>query len=238
MQNGYIEFGLYILGVYLLILTFRYIKYLNTLYGGKYPLMLFGLSLIYPFFAVSKNSYLTKVTDFFMLTAFFYIVYLIIKLLTAIRNSNGWSSFKEDFQRGQNLANYQIGDSFLKKDTGTQSKKPIFGGAPPPPVRKEKEVSYDNISNKKDPTVSTSQNKEAKSKVNSNGGNMTPISSSVRNCATCAMWGGAREIDTSRIVVRTAGPTVKGKCMGGGHNNMNMTATGTCAKHQKWSSLR
>ena len=84
----------------------------------------------------------------------------------------------------------------------------------------------------------TSQNKEAKSKVNSNGGVMTPFSSSVKACATSVFWGGNREIDTSRIVVRTAGPTVKGKCMGGGHNNMDMPATGTCAKHQKWSSLR
>ena len=237
MQNGYIEFGLYILGVYLLILTFRYIKYLNTLYGGKYPLMLFSLSLIYPFFAVGKNSYFTKVTDFFMITAFFYIAYLVIKLLTVIKNSNGWSSFKEGFQKGQNVANYQIGDSFLK-NTGTQTKKSIFGGAPPPPVKKEKNAPYDNVSNEKDLNVVTSQNKEAESKVNSNGGVMTPFSSSVGYCATCAMWGGTREIDTSRIVVRTAGPTIKGKCMGGGHNNMNMTATGTCAKHQKWSSLR
>ena len=74
--------------------------------------MLFSLSLIYPFFTAGKNSYLTKVTDFFMLTACFYIAYLVLRLLTVIRNSNGWSSFKESFQKRQNLANYQIGDSF------------------------------------------------------------------------------------------------------------------------------
>ena len=112
MQNGYIEFGLYILGVYLLILTFRYIKYLNTLYGGKYPLMLFSLSLIYPFFAVGKNSYFTKVTDFFMMTAFFYIAYLVIQLLMVIRNSNVWSSAKDGFQRGRILLTIKLGIRF------------------------------------------------------------------------------------------------------------------------------
>ncbi len=234
MQNGYVEFGLYMFGVFLIAQTIRHIKYLNSLYGGKYPLLLLLASLIYPVFAAGKSGYFSKVFDYFIISFFFWLVYIAVRLIIAFRNSEMWQSAKSGFQKGQNLANYQIGGAAFGKSSSGEKKKSVFGtAAAPPPPKKEKNISVQNTTAQQ-PAQPAKKEKPKQSSQKT----VTPYSASHKLCATCALWGGAREIDTGRIVVRTEGPNVKGKCLGGGHNNQLVPATGHCAQHQKWSTLR
>jgi hypothetical protein len=68
---------------------------------------------------------------------------------------------------------------------------------------------------------------------------MVLYSSTQKFCASCALWGGAR--DPGMIF---PSPTIKiargalGRCMGGGFQNLNMAPTATCDKYKKWSALK
>ena len=67
---------------------------------------------------------------------------------------------------------------------------------------------------------------------------MPSYSPAMKLCATCALWGGARQVNPTRAFVTTQTPTTKGECMGGGHNRAQTPATGTCSKYVKLQMLR
>lgn len=217
MQNGWIEFGLYLVGVFLIVQTLRHFKYLTTFYGGKYPLIYFGISIVYPIFAVGKNGYFAKVTDFYVITIFFWLIYLAIRLVIAFRNSEMWQSAKSGFQEGQNLANYQIGGDMFKSSSSGREKKPIFGSAAPPPPPKPKKEKSSSVSSKAEMPVRNSSTPKRKK------------DSTTRNaCYNCRYWTGNREL------LGAAGnfieyEDVDAKCApGGGRQHVKMSPRATC----------
>jgi hypothetical protein len=222
MQNGWIEFGLYIVGVFLIVQTLRHIKYLTTFYGGKYPLIYLGISIVYPVFAVGKNGYFTKVTDFFAITVFFWLIYLAIRLVIAFRNSEMWESFKSGLQKGQNLANYQIGGDTFKSSSSGREKKPIFGSAAkPPPPRSKKE------------TTVPAQSKAKETVVKKSGPKTKKESTARPACYNCRYWTGNRQL------LSAAGnfieyEDVDAKCApGGGRQHTKVSPRATCNSFEK-----
>jgi hypothetical protein len=67
---------------------------------------------------------------------------------------------------------------------------------------------------------------------------MPSYSPSMRLCATCQHWAGQRTVNPTRAFVSTATASLRGECVGGGHNHHETPATGTCSKHVKWPVLR
>jgi hypothetical protein len=67
---------------------------------------------------------------------------------------------------------------------------------------------------------------------------MPSYSTSMKLCATCQHWGGARTVNPTRAFVTTAAANTRGECLGGGHNHAQTPATGTCAKHVESPVLR
>lgn len=67
---------------------------------------------------------------------------------------------------------------------------------------------------------------------------MPKYSPSMKLCATCAKWGGTRDVNASRAWSSTQSTNTKGECLGGGHNHHQTPATGTCDKYLKWPVLR
>lgn len=62
-----------------------------------------------------------------------------------------------------------------------------------------------------------------------------------QNCATCAMWGGIREVASGNTRVSLKSSCEKGKCLipKGSHRNMQMSAGHSgCKDWQKWSVLK
>lgn len=221
-QGGIIEYAPFILlamGVFLWIMIFRHIKYLHTMYGGKYVIALILSGFAFGGFTSNKlNEFVDEVIAYHMLTIFLLILYFIIKLIIAVVTS-------DEFKKGFESANYQIGG----KKTGSSSSakyfgKPIFGGVDPPKSKVAKKSVF------RDENKINDSSPQQKS--------ITPISASNKVCATCGLWGGDRDIDSGRIVVRVSGANSKGKCMGGGHNQQQISATGTCRMHEKWSALK
>lgn len=222
MQNGWIEFGLYLVGVFLIVQTLRHIKYLTSFYGGKFPLIYLGISLVYPLFAVGKNGYFSKVTDFFAITAFFYLIYIAIRLVVAFRNSEMWQSAKSGYQKGRNMANYQIGGDLFKKSSSVSKKASVFGAAaPPPPPRPKKEKSSPVPSKAKETVVQNSTPKRKKD------------STSRPACYNCRYWTGNRQL------LSAAGKFIEyedvdAKCApGGGRQHTKVSPRATCNSFEK-----
>ena len=162
MQNGWIEFGLYLVGVFLIVQTLRHIKYLTSFYGGKFPLIYLGISLVYPLFAVGKNGYFSKVTDFFAITAFFYLIYIAIRLVVAFRNSEKWQSAKSGYQKRAKIwLTTKLVAICSKNHLSVSKKASVFGAAaPPPPPRPKKEKSSPVPSKAKETVVQNSNPKK------------------------------------------------------------------------------
>jgi uncharacterized protein len=221
-QSGIISYAPFILlalGVLLWIMIFRHIKYLHTMYGGKYLIALIVTGFIFGAFTSNELSdFFDEVITYHTITVSLLILYFVIKAIIAIVNS-------DEFKRGRELANYQIGGKRTSSNSSSKSfTKPIFGGAEPPKPKASKASLFTNENNHND---SIPRQKA-----------MTPISASNKMCATCALWSGERDIDSGRIAVRVSASNSKGKCMGGGHNQQQTPATGTCRMHEKWSALR
>lgn len=67
----------------------------------------------------------------------------------------------------------------------------------------------------------------------------TTVSNQNRMCVTCDLWGGPRQaMQPYPAVFVTVDPSCKGKCMGGGHNYMDIQSMGTCSKWIKWGVLK
>ena len=222
MQKGYIEFGFYVFGVFLIIQTIRHIKYLNTIYGAKYPLMMVGASVIYPIFAVGERGYFSKVSDYYVLSVLLWGAYIFVRLIIAFRNSDMWQSAKSGFQKGQNAANYQIGAGMFEKSSSAGKKKPVFGkAAPPPPPRPKKEKSA--------PVPNTAK----ETVVNNSAPNRKKDSTSRSACYNCRYWTGRREL------LSAAGnfieyEDVAAKCApGGGRQHTKVSPRATCNSFEK-----
>jgi hypothetical protein len=218
-----LSLGLLIAGAILWAFVFRYVRYLLTFYGGKYLIAQVACAFLYA--AVSSGSFMDELSNYFLTTFFFWLIYVGIKVVIAIKNSEAFASMKEGYNKGKDLANYQIGGSRkATKPSTTATVKSVFGGAPPPKP--------------KEPKRESPVKKEVVAEEKSEPKTTTPYSGSMKTCATCSLWGGERELDAGRIVVRTAAANVKGKCMGGGHNHQLVPASGTCSAHAKWSALK
>ena len=63
------------------------------------------------------------------------------------------------------------------------------------------------------------------------------FSCSLRVCATCERWMGARQIDNFSRTVKTPQNT-QGICYGGGFNQLPTNATASCAQFVQWRVLR
>ena len=67
---------------------------------------------------------------------------------------------------------------------------------------------------------------------------MPSYSPNMKLRATCERWAGVRNENGTCAVVSTASPTIRGKCLGGGHNHAQTPASGNCSTYRKWSVLR
>jgi len=189
MENGWIELALLAIGVFLLTKTFSYIKYLTTMYGAKYLLALLVLSFIYPIFATENGSYFTKLTNFPIYVVLLWFVFVVVRFFIS---AGIFSSMVKGFKKGQDLANYQIGGDFLNSETRNRTKKPLFGGAAPPPEntkplfkRKEKvksETVKDEDSSQKEQPMTNSSPKKITD------------STKRKNCYNCRYWTGSRQL--------------------------------------------
>lgn len=63
------------------------------------------------------------------------------------------------------------------------------------------------------------------------------FSCSVKVCATCEHWMGARQIESFSRTVKTQQNT-QGICYGGGFNHLSMNAMASCAQFVQWRVLR
>jgi len=221
MQNGYIEIGFYIFGVFLIAQTIRHIKYLNSFYGGKYPLMLVGASFIYPIFAVGERGYFVQISDFYVFTILLWLIYIFIRLIVAFKNSEMWQSAKSGYKRGRDLGNYQIGGQSLER-SASGKKKAVFGrAAAPPPPRPKKETN-------------TSVPSKAKKAVVSKSAPRTTKDSTARSaCYNCRYWTGNRQL------LSAAGNFIEyedasAKCApGGGRQHTKVSPRATCNSFEK-----
>ena len=64
--------------------------------------------------------------------------------------------------------------------------------------------------------------------------------SSMKFCATCAFWMGARETDSFGTYAKVESDMTKGKCMcpTGGFKMQERQALASCTSFKKWSVLR
>ena len=68
----------------------------------------------------------------------------------------------------------------------------------------------------------------------------TKYPGSWKYCATCAYWGGNRQVDFYGQWVTVDGSTAKGKCLcrTSGWTRMDKTATSSCSKYEPWAPVR
>lgn len=208
--------------------TFRHFKYLFSMYGAKYPIGIV-LAASGGGFTAGK-SFADGAVEILSLSFTLWVCIVIAKLGFALWNN-------PDFQRGRKNYN-NLGA--LNENWAPKPGVKLFGGAKPPPSPKPKENRYGkNRANtvktepQEKPTTTPKKTKSEEPKKKN-----TPYSNNHKTCATCAYWTGQREVDASRVVVRTSAPNLKGKCAGGGHNHAQVPASGTCSSHSKWSALK
>jgi hypothetical protein len=227
MENIYLL--LVALAVYCWIQAFRHIRYLLSFYGAKYPL---GICFLAVAGGLTAGKPFTEgFVEFLFLSFSIWFALLIMKAAFAL-----WQN--PDFQRGRKNYN-NLGA--LNEDWAPKSKSSVqlFGGAKPPsgpkPMKKSKPRSEetDVKANSAEPL----QKESKRPKTDANLKKNTPYSKNHKTCSTCAFWTGEREIDPSRVVVRTSAPNTKGKCAGGGHNHAQVPASGTCSSYSKWTAL-
>jgi len=153
----------------------------------------------------------------------FTIIVVIYRTVMKIKNSESW-------ERGQRLKNTQIGGDFFNKlKENSRNKKSFSFGKNKKDLDEEPSYQAAPQSTKTTKPKTTQDKKESK---------MTqPFSPNMKKCATCALWGGDREINPTRTVV-TVLQNSKGMCIGGGHNRAQVPSTGTCAKYEKLPSLK
>jgi hypothetical protein len=224
---GYLSLFLIGCGVYFLFQTLRHIKYMLTFYGLKFPLMFLGAAIIETL--ISNIGFIEGITQYVTITFGLWVIAVAIKL--------GWALWKSpSFQEGFNNTNYNNLDK--EKWAPSEKTKPKIFGSEPAPNRKKKSTKNDSQNTKSAPEKRKSSEQAARPKKEASPKYSTPYSSSMKTCSTCAMWGGDRKLDASRVVVRTTASNVNGECMGGGHNHHQTPASGSCASHTKWASLK
>lgn len=69
---------------------------------------------------------------------------------------------------------------------------------------------------------------------------MSTFSNAMKVCATCTRWDGEREVGmiVPAYFVDVQNAAAKGRCMGGGYFNQEMSAMATCGKYIKWPALK
>jgi hypothetical protein len=65
---------------------------------------------------------------------------------------------------------------------------------------------------------------------------MATLPKGLKNCATCALWAGPRTPKFGGIV--EVDRHAKGKCCGGGFNNVQIEAMCNCNKWELWPAVR
>ena len=231
MENGgWIVLSLYGVGVFLWIMAFRHIKYIFSLYGGKYIIFLFAAAIASSFF--TEESVGVSVLMYLCITFVLWFVIVFFKGIAAIVKS-------EAFQRGRRNYNNlgAFNENWAPKSNGMQ----MIGGAKPPAKRKHKQRKVAAVSNSISSNAMRSKESDG-SKASANKAKqakkVTPFGSSMKLCATCAKWGGQREIGPGRAGVSTDGTAITGQCIGGGHNHANTPPTARCNEWEKWTALR
>lgn len=61
----------------------------------------------------------------------------------------------------------------------------------------------------------------------------TSLTKNFRNCATCALWGGMRRVNSTRSIV-TFEQNQKGECLGGGFDHHQVSPRQVCAHYRQW----
>jgi hypothetical protein len=228
----YFSIGLIFLGVFLWMQALRHIKYMLTFYGLKYPVFIVFTALTYTI--ISPDKFLTAAEEFANSAFGLWFIWLCIRFAL-------WAKNDPNVQRGwknhNNLGAFN--ENWAPK--GGQSK--IFGGAAPPPARKGHVFNKKNDTVSADPVSKAEKGKTESVKTSRPNNDVKSdyqnrYSSSMKTCATCSMWGGLREIDKSKLVVRTIAPNSQGECMGGRHNRAQVQASGRCDMHNKYGVLK
>lgn len=68
---------------------------------------------------------------------------------------------------------------------------------------------------------------------------MSSFSNTQKLCGTCARWTGPRDPGRISPAMFVQVPeNAKGKCMGGGFNQLQMLALQSCSQYLKWPVLR
>ena len=69
---------------------------------------------------------------------------------------------------------------------------------------------------------------------------MKTYTSGTKCCATCANWGGARQVKNAGAYVETPALDTRGKCYAGTPCPITQGPMGSqqCAKYQKWSAVK
>lgn len=224
----YLYLALIAVAAYCWVQTFRHIKYLLSLHGGKY-LIGIGIAALGGGLTAGK-PFIEGAVELLTLSFTIWVCIVVAKVGFAI-----WRD--PNFQRG--MKNYNnlgaLNENWAPKP-GVQ----LFGGAKPPPSpkAKEKKVVKDRENSVSSKPQKAQTEKPQKPKSEEPVKKNTPYSRNHKTCATCAFWTGEREVDASRVVVRTSAPNLKGKCAGGGHNHAQVPASGTCSSYNKWSALK
>jgi hypothetical protein len=229
-------FSIYAIGAFLWMMIFRHIKYIFSIYGGKYIIALFVTSLassilVEESVGVAALTYLT-------VTFCIWASILFAKGIFALVNS-------ESFQRGRRNYN-NLG--LINEDWAPQTDKfRLIGGAKPPPQRnsaKPKGAKKDKLlGDGADAPQKVSKSKSTEkpmssANMHSKGKSTSVYSPAMKLCATCGKWGGDRKLRGDRSSVTTDGTSVRGQCLGGGFNRMDVGPTGRCNEWEKWTALR
>lgn len=231
MENGvWIILSLYGVGVFLWIMVFRHIKYIFSLYGGKYIIFLFAAAIASSFFI--EESVGVSVLMYLCLTFVLWFSIFLFKGIAAIVRS-------EAFQRGRRNYNNlgALNENWAPKSNGRQ----MIGGAKPPAKGKNKQRKVAAVSNNSASNAVRSKERDgskASAKKAKQDKKVTPFGSSMKLCATCSKWGGQREIGPGRAGVSTDGIAARGQCIGGGHNHADTPPTARCDEWEKWTALR
>ena len=68
---------------------------------------------------------------------------------------------------------------------------------------------------------------------------MSTASNQNHICVTCDLWGGERQAKPPYQAVFVAFESnARGKCLGGGFQNVDVSARTTCSKWRKWGPLK
>lgn len=64
------------------------------------------------------------------------------------------------------------------------------------------------------------------------------FNSKIEECVTCAFWDGKRSISNTRTYVDLENISIRGKCIGGGHDKQMVGARTGCKQWVKWAPLK